>query len=175
MQPSRHVLCASVLLLALFASAALAQNVGDIGIDLTELEGEPVGGAATPALAPPAPPAPPPAPAPASALVKPLAAPPGPNPMPLQWVPLGAPRNSELLDSMPSGASFSVAGIAQQGDAYVAIIEYKGQSFIVQPGTMVPDQDDPAFQVRAITSSRVEAFDPVMRRLVRRSLPPLGR
>lgn len=99
---------------------------------------------------------------------------PRPNPAPLQWVPNTSPKDSELLDSQPLGASFTVSGIAQQGDAYVAIVEYKGGTFVVQPGTMVPDQDDPAFQVRAITSTRVEAFDPVMRRLVRRSLPPMA-
>jgi Tfp pilus assembly protein PilP len=99
---------------------------------------------------------------------------PQPNPAPLQWVPNSSPKDSELLDSYPYGAAFTVSGIAQQGNAYVAIVEYKGSTFVVQPGTMVPDQDDPAFQVRAITSTRVEAFDPVMRRLVRRSLPPMA-
>lgn len=104
--------------------------------------------------------------------IAPLVVLPPPNPMPLQWVPNSAPKDSELMDSHPLGASFTVTGIANQGDSYVAILDYKGNSYVVQPGTMVPDQDDPAFQVRAITASRVEAFDPVMRRLVRRSLPP---
>jgi hypothetical protein len=97
-----------------------------------------------------------------------------PNPAPLQWIPNTAPKDSELLDSYPLGASFQVTGIAQQGDAYIAIVSYHGETFVVLPGSMVPDQDDPAFQVRAITASRVEAFDPVMRRLVRRSLPTTG-
>lgn len=153
--------CESLIALALLTSAACAE-VPDSGIDLKELE----------TTAPAAQPAQP-AQAPATVQpVAPLVVLPPPNPMPLQWVPNGAPKDSELLDSLPLGASFQVSGIANQGNAYVAILEYKGNSYIVQPGTMVPDQDDPAFQVRAITANRVEAFDPVMRRLIRRSLPP---
>ena len=153
--------CKVMTFMALVAGAAQAQ--ADTGIDLKELE-------TTAPAAQPASPAP--AQAPAILNVAPTIVMPVPNPMPLQWVPNGAPKDSELMDSYPLGASFSVTGIANQGSAYVAILDYKGQSYIVQPGTMVPDQDDPAFQVRAITATRVEAFDPVMRRLVRRSLPP---
>lgn len=157
-----HV-CEVMIALAMLTSAACAE-VPDSGIDLKELE----------TTAPAAQPAQPAQPAPAVTVapVAPLIVMPPPNPMPLQWVPNGAPKDSELLDSLPMGASFQVSGIANQGNAYVAILEYKGNSYIVQPGTMVPDQDDPAFQVRAISANRVEAFDPVMRRLVRRSLPP---
>lgn len=182
--PRSRLVIRTLTVLALMVAPAQAEAPADPGIDLKELEGSaappaqaaapqaPIGSAAP--VAPVVPVAPVAPVAPAITPVAPLVVVPLPDPMPLQWVPNGAPRHSELLDSYPLGASFSVAGIANQGDAYMAIVEYKGASYIVQPGTMVPDQDDPAFQVRAITAQRVEAFDPVMRRIVRRSLPPGG-
>lgn len=167
MQKAHLFALALVASLGLTGSAA-AQPAADSSIDIKEIEDghkdqQPAQQPAQPA-------------APGVVLTAPkgLLLIPRPNPAPLQWIPNNAPKDSELLDSNPAGASFTVTGIAQQGDAYVAIVEYKGGTFVVQPGTMVPDQDDPAFQVRAITATRVEAFDPVMRRLVRRSLPPIA-
>ena len=176
---------ALVVCLSMTGSAA-AQSAADAQIDIKELEdggGQPahsghklgpVEQAPQPAQQPEEKKQEPAAPGPVTNAPKGLMFIPQPNPAPLQWVPNTSPKDSELMDSYPLGASFQVTGIAQQGDAYVAILEWKGGTFVVQPGTMVPDQDDPAFQVRAITSTRVEAFDPVMRRLVRRSLPPMA-
>ena len=171
---TRILAAASALILA--GAPAFCDPGSDVGIDLKELEQStpaPQASAGAPGV-PVAPVAPMAPVVPLVPAVKPLVVLPPPNPMPLQWVPNGAPKDSELMDSQPSGASFTVSGIASQNDAYVAVVEYHGTNYIVSPGTMIPDQDDPAFQVRAITASRVEAFDPVARRLVRRSLPPLG-
>lgn len=87
--------------------------------------------------------------------------------IPMKWMP---PPGQRLADSLSTPVSFRVTTIAGGAGKYTAVVEYKKQNYVVSPGDMVPDQDDPAFQVRSITEARVEVYDPATKRVVRRSL-----
>lgn len=112
---------------------------------------------------------------PPTVLLAPMVSGPAPRPETLapalQWL---KPGEQRLLDSVSTPATFKVVAIAGEGDAYSAVLEYKGATYVVTPGTLVPDQDDPAFQVRDISADRVEVYDPVTKRIIRRSLSAPG-
>lgn len=72
----------------------------------------------------------------------------------------------------PPPVNFQVVAIAGEDPNYVAVIDYKGSTHIVQPGSKVPpDGDSVDFEVKNVTSEKVEVYDPKAQRLVRRRLP----
>ena len=52
-----------------------------------------------------------------------------------------------------------------------AVIEYEGETFVVHPGSKVPDDIAARFEVKNVTDACVEVFDRVSQRLVSRCLP----
>jgi hypothetical protein len=70
----------------------------------------------------------------------------------------------------PPSAFFRVVSIAGENPSYVAVLEFEGMTYIVNPGTMVPDEMSPAFEVKYIGPDRVDVFDSKTRRIVSRTL-----
>jgi hypothetical protein len=64
---------------------------------------------------------------------------------------------------------FKVNAVAGEHPAYVAVIEYEGQTYIVQAGTKVPDEN-PAFEVKSVTAEKVEVYDKKTQRIVQKQL-----
>ena len=67
---------------------------------------------------------------------------------------------------------FQVMAVAESDSTYVAVIEFHGQSYVVQKGAKIPD-DAPEFTVGDISSSQVDAFDPKANVTVHKQLPKL--
>lgn len=65
--------------------------------------------------------------------------------------------------------NFKVNAVAGDSPNFVAVIEFEGQTYIVQAGTKVPEEN-PAFEVKTVTSDKVEVFDRKTNRLVQRPL-----
>ncbi|MBI4863689.1 MAG: hypothetical protein HY815_26030 [Candidatus Riflebacteria bacterium] len=65
--------------------------------------------------------------------------------------------------------NFKVNAVAGEHPNYVAVIEFEGQTYIVQSGTKVPDEN-PAFEVRNVTAEKVEVFDRKTSRIVQKNL-----
>lgn len=86
---------------------------------------------------------------------------------PLAWI---QPAAQHLMDGGAAVASFGVVAIAGSGPNCVAVIRFKEQDYVVKPGSTVPSASDPALEIRAISQNRVDAYDPVAKRLVRQSL-----
>lgn len=70
----------------------------------------------------------------------------------------------------PPGApvTFNVMAISGNEPDFVAVIEYRQETYIVQPGSKIPDEYTTDFEVRAISPDWVEVFDPRIQRIVRR-------
>lgn len=71
----------------------------------------------------------------------------------------------------PPPVSFNVVAIAGEEPDYVAVVEYKKDTYIVQPGAKVPADDQVDFEVKSVSSDKVEVYDPKAKRIVRRNLP----
>jgi hypothetical protein len=70
----------------------------------------------------------------------------------------------------PPPVQFHVRALAGESPRYVGVVEFEGQSYIVQPGTRVPSAERPTFEVKSVTADRVEVYDIKARRLVLRPL-----
>ena len=66
--------------------------------------------------------------------------------------------------------SFRVDALAVDGPHRVAVVDYEGQSYIVQEGTSVPDNAAPAFTVKALTDTQVTVFDARALKLVSKQI-----
>lgn len=66
--------------------------------------------------------------------------------------------------------NFKVNAVAGDHPNYVAVIEYEGQTYIVQKDTKVPDEQNPAFDVKEVTAEKVVVFDRKINRLVPKQL-----
>ena len=66
--------------------------------------------------------------------------------------------------------NFKVNALAVDGAQRVAVVEFEGQSYIVQPGTAVPDASTPAFTVKEVTDTEVKVWDPRVSRMVNRQI-----
>jgi len=65
---------------------------------------------------------------------------------------------------------FKVNAVAGEHPNYVAVIEFEGQTYIVQNGTKVPDENTCAFEVKNVTAEKVEVFDKKTSRIVQKQL-----
>lgn len=66
--------------------------------------------------------------------------------------------------------NFKVNAVAGDHPNYVAVIEFEGQTYIVQKDTKVPDEQNPAFDVKEVTAEKVVVFDRKINRLVPKQL-----
>jgi hypothetical protein len=70
----------------------------------------------------------------------------------------------------PPPVNFTVSALAGEPHNYQAVLEFEGQTYIVEPGTKVPSEDHPAFEVKAVDAEKVEVFDRKTNRIVRKQL-----
>jgi hypothetical protein len=89
---------------------------------------------------------------PAPTAITPVIAPPAPPPPPIPPV------------------NFKVNAVAGDHPNYVAVIEFEGQTYIVQKGTKVPEEGNAAFEVKEVTAEKVTVFDMKINRLVPKQL-----
>jgi hypothetical protein len=115
----------------------------------------------TPADPPPPPRLPPEyTPAPLPAIV------PSPHPA---IVPLSQPGpQSQTQPGTP--VDFRVSTIAGDGQRRSAVLEFEGQTYLVEPGTKVPDSYAPLFDVKEIQENSVTVFDRRTNRMVSKLL-----
>lgn len=66
--------------------------------------------------------------------------------------------------------NFKVNAVAGDHPNYVAVIEFENQTYIVQKDTKVPDEQNPAFDVKEVTAEKVVVFDRKINRLVPKQL-----
>lgn len=90
---------------------------------------------------------------------------PSPPPAPITSL---VPKVSATAPPAPAipPVNFVVSAIAGEHPNYMAVIDYEGQSYIVQVGQKVPDEPPHAFEVKAVTDKKVEVFDLKTNRIV---------
>lgn len=66
--------------------------------------------------------------------------------------------------------SFKVQALAIDGARRVAVVDFEGQTYVVQEGTPVPDASNPAFTVKTVSDEKVCVYDPRTMRLVTKQL-----
>jgi hypothetical protein len=92
-------------------------------------------------------------------------------PLPVLSQPAAIPVAAAAAPPPPAPpVQFKVNAVAGEHPHYVAVIEYEGQTYIVQKDTKVPDDNNVAFDVRNVTSEKVEVFDRRTNRLVQKQL-----
>jgi hypothetical protein len=94
-----------------------------------------------------------------------------PKPEPVPVVPVNPAINAPPPPPPPAPpVNFKVNAVAGEHPNYVAVIEFEGQTFIVQAGTKVPDDQSPVFEVKLVTAEKVEVFDRKTNRIVQKQL-----
>lgn len=54
---------------------------------------------------------------------------------------------------------FAVTALAVDGERKVAVIEFQGQTYIVQEGSKIPETGTPAMEVKSVTEEKVVVTD----------------
>lgn len=65
---------------------------------------------------------------------------------------------------------FAVTALAVDGERKVAVIEFMGQTYIVQEGSKVPETGTPAMEVRSVTEEKVVVTDTRLMQLVTKQI-----
>lgn len=66
--------------------------------------------------------------------------------------------------------NFTVSALALDGANRVAVIEFEGQTYIVQEGMRIPDNSSPAMEIKSVTDEKVVVHDTRLSKLVTKQL-----
>lgn len=86
--------------------------------------------------------------------------------MPLAATPSASPAVEGVRPPAIPPVRFSVNAIVPDDTGFTAVIEYEGETYLVRPGTPVPDSMQPRFEVKEVVEDCVEVFDRESKRIV---------